>query len=91
MLLCRVCLGNPFLIESNLMTPDAMHDFVWCQDPSDAIECLAEPWDLTRGHDSFFVKGQASHGAGLGVFNNEYIVFQPQQVLPLYKVDYILR
>jgi hypothetical protein len=91
MLLCRVCLGNPFLIDSNLMTPDAMHDFVWCQDPSDAIECLAEPWDLTRGHDSFFVKGQASHGAGLGVFNNEYIVFQPQQVLPLYKVDYILR
>jgi len=42
MLRCRVCLGNPYLIEGNLLKGDAMHDMCWCQDPSDALESCAE-------------------------------------------------
>lgn len=91
MLRCRVCLGNPYLIEGNLMKGDAMHDMCWCQDPSDAIETAAEPWSVVKGHDAFYVRGLAgAQKAGLGVFNSEYIVFQPYQILPLFQVDYIL-
>jgi len=91
MLRCRVCLGNPYLIEGNLMKGDAMHDMCWCQDPSDAVETAAEPWSVAKGHDAFYVRGLAgAQKAGLGVFNSEYIVFQPYQILPLYQVDYVL-
>jgi len=91
MLLCRVCLGNPYLIESNLLSSAAMHDLCWCQDPSEFLESLAEDWSIATGHDSFYVKGQAgAQKQGLGVFNSEYIVFQPFQILPLYLVDYQL-
>lgn len=91
MLKCRVCLGNPYLIEGNLMKPDGMHDLVWCTNPEDELETLAEEWDVAHGHDSYFVKGQEGHQAGgRGVHNNEYIVFHPFQVLPLYKVDYTI-
>lgn len=89
MLRCRVCLGNPYLIEGNLLSGPAMHDVCWCQDPSEFLESLAEDWSVAKGHDSFYVKGQAGHQKhGLGVYNNEYIVFQPYQILPLYRVDY---
>merc|ERR1711879_507031 len=91
MLRCRVCLGNPYLIEGNLLSGQAMHDLCWCQDPSDMLES-SEEWSVARGHDAFFVRGlSGSQKAGLGVFNNEYIVFQPYQILPLYRVDYVLQ
>lgn len=91
MLFCRVCLGNPYLIEGNLLAPSAMHDVCWCQDPSEQLETVAEEWSLARGHDTFYVRGlSGAQRTGLGVYNSEYIVFQPFQVLPLYRVDYIL-
>merc|ERR1712151_195612 len=89
MLRCRVVLGNPYLIEGNLLSGSAMHDLCWCKDPSDFLDKIAEDWSVTKGHDSYYVKGQAgSQKHGLGVHNNEYIVFQPYQILPLYRVDY---
>jgi hypothetical protein len=91
MLLCRVALGNPYLIEGNLLAPAAMHDICWCQDPSEQLETVAEDWSLSRGHDTLYVRGlSGAQRAGLGVYNSEYIVFQPFQVLPLYRVDYVL-
>jgi hypothetical protein len=91
MLRCRVCLGNPYLIEGNLLSGPAMHDVCWCQDPSEFLESLSEDWSVAKGHDSFYVKGQCgSQKQGLGVYNNEYIVFQPYQILPLYRVDYTI-
>jgi len=91
MLWCRVCLGSPYLIEGNLLSPDAMHDFCWCQDPSDKLETVAEDWNVAKGHDTFYVRGlNGAQRSGLGVYNSEYIVFQPFQVLPLYRVDYVI-
>lgn len=91
MLRCRVCLVNPYLIEGNLLGPDAMHDMCWCQDPSETLERSAEEWGRTKGHDAYFVRGlTGSQKAGLGVHNSEYIIFQPYQILPLYRVDYVL-
>lgn len=91
MLRCRVCLGNPYLIEGNLLGREAMHDMCWCQDPSEALETSAEEWGLSKGHDAYFVRGLAGgQKAGLGVYNSEYIIFQPYQILPLYRVDYVL-
>merc|ERR1712066_1068681 len=91
MLLCRVCLGNPYLIEGNLLSGSAMHDLCWCQDPSEFLESVAEDWSVAKGHDSFYVKGQSgAQKHGLGVYNSEYIVFQPFQILPLYLVEYKL-
>merc|ERR1711959_563902 len=47
--------------------------------------------EVTKGHDSFFVRGLAgAHRAGHGVYNSEYVVFTPYQILPLYQVDYVL-
>jgi len=89
MLWCRVCLGNPYLVEGNLLSQSALHDVCWCQDPSEGLESLAEEWSVAKGHDAYYVKGQAGKQKhGLGVHNNEYIVFQPYQILPLYRVDY---
>jgi len=89
MLWCRVCLGNPYLVEGNLLSQSALHDTCWCQDPSEGLESLAEEWSVTKGHDAYYVKGlSGKQKHGLGVFNNEYIVFQPYQILPLYRVDY---
>jgi len=91
MLRCRVCLGNPFLIEGNLMRSDAMHNMVWCQDPTDALDSSAESWNIAKGHDAFYVRGLAgAQKSGLGVYNSEYIVFQPYQIMPLYQVDYVI-
>lgn len=91
MLRCRVCLGNPYLIEGNLLKAEAMHNVCWSEDPSNMLESCAEEWSVAKGHDSFFIRGQAgSQKAGLGVHNNEYVVFQPYQILPLYRVDYVL-
>merc|ERR1712048_110392 len=91
MLRCRVLLGNPYLIEGNLLSGSAMHDMCWCQNPSDALETSAEDWSISKGHDSFYVRGLAgAQKAGLGVYNNEYVVFHPYQILPVYQVDYIV-
>merc|ERR1712032_264200 len=91
MLRCRVCLGSPYLIEGNLLQADSMHDMCWCQDPEEALESAAETWSISKGHDAFYVRGLAgAQKAGLGVYNSEYIIFQPYQILPLYQVDYVL-
>lgn len=91
MLLCRVCLGSPYLIEGNLRKPDAMHDFYWCQDPRKHLETAVQEWNHAQSHDTFYVRGLAgAHRKGLGVYNSEYIVFHPFQVLPLYVVSYVM-
>jgi len=91
MLRCRVLLGNPYLIEGDLLEPSGMHDMCWCQNPSDALELSTEPWCTQKGHDAFFIRGQAGGQAqGRGVYNSEYVVFQPYQILPLYQIDYVL-
>merc|ERR1711879_621172 len=91
MLWCRVCLGSPYLIEGNLLGASAMHDVCWCQDPSEQLETIADEWNVAAGHDTFYVRGlSGAQRAGLGVYNSEYIVFQPFQVLPLYRVDYVI-
>jgi len=91
LLFCRVCLGNPYLIEGNLRSPDAMHDLCWCQDPRSQLDTVAQEWNQAKGHDAFYVRGLAgAHLPGLGVHNSEYIVFHPYQVLPLYVVEYVL-
>merc|ERR1711971_850676 len=90
MLRCRVCLGNPTL-SRDLLKDDGMHDMCWCQDPSEALECSTEPWCTQKGHDAFFIRGQAgAQKQGRGVYNSEYVVFQPYQILPLYQIDYVL-
>jgi len=92
MLRCRVALGSPYLIEGDLLTPDGMHDMCWCQDPGEALESMAEEWDIAKGHDCYYVRGRAGREkAGRGVYNSEYIIFQPYQILPLYRVDYYYR
>jgi len=91
MLWCRVCLGSPYLIEGNLLSGSAMHDVVWCQDPSEQLETLADEWNVANGHDAYYVRGlSGTQKQGLGVYNSEYIVFQPYQVLPMYRVDYVI-
>lgn len=91
LLFCRVCLGSPYLIEGNLRSPSAMHDFCWCQDPREQLDSVAQDWNQGKGHDAFYVRGLAgAHLPGLGVHNSEYIVFHPHQVLPLFTVDYVL-
>jgi hypothetical protein len=91
MLWCRVCLGSPYLIEGNLLGTSSMHDVCWCQDPSEQLETLADEWNVASGHDAFYVRGlNGAQRAGLGVYNSEYIIFQPYQVLPLYRVDYVI-
>lgn len=91
MLRCRVCLGSPYLIEGNLLGADSMHDMCWCQDPGEALESAAETWSISKGHDAYYVRGLAGEQKpGLGVYNSEYIIFQPYQILPLYQVDYVL-
>lgn len=91
MLRCRVVLGSPYLIEGNLLEGQAMHDLCWCRDPTDMLETTADEWNIGKGHDSYYVRGQlGAHKLGLGVHNNEYIIFQPYQVLPMYQVDYVL-
>lgn len=91
MIWCRVCLGSPYLIEGNLLNGSAMHDVCWCQDPSEQLETLADDWSVASGHDAYYVRGlSGAQRAGLGVYNSEYVVFQPYQVLPMYRVDYVI-
>jgi len=91
MLWCRVCLGSPYLIEGNLLGASSMHDVCWCQDPSEQLETVVDSWNVSSGHDAYYVRGlNGAQRAGLGVYNSEYIIFQPYQVLPLYQVDYVI-
>ena len=87
---CRVNLGNPFLIDSNLKQKDGMHHITYPEDPTKFLENNTHTWDTLKGHDSYFVKGMGAAAAvpGRGVINSEYILFHPAQVLPLYVVDY---
>merc|ERR1712039_683703 len=87
----EVVLGSPYLIEGNLLGTSSMHDVCWCQDPSEQLETVADEWNVGSGHDAFYVRGlNGAQRAGLGVYNSEYIIFQPYQVLPLYQVDYVI-
>jgi len=55
------------------------------------LESCSEQFNLAKGHDAFYVRGlSGAQKAGLGVYNSEYIVFHPYQILPLYQVDYVL-
>ena len=86
---CRVNLGSPYMIEGNLQEQHGLHNVVRCVDPSAHVDASPHEWDALRGHDSYYVKGlgrKAKHG--YGVINNEFVVFHPAQVLPLYVVDY---
>eukprot|EP01059_Diplonema_ambulator_P036700 TRINITY_DN926_c0_g2_i1.p1 TRINITY_DN926_c0_g2~~TRINITY_DN926_c0_g2_i1.p1 ORF type:complete len:1200 (+),score=408.55 TRINITY_DN926_c0_g2_i1:80-3679(+) len=86
---CRVNLGSPYLIKANLLTQDALHSLVSCENPSRHLDYVAQKWDYTQGHESYYVKGLGSnHKFGYGVMNSEYIVFHPYQVMPLYVVEY---
>lgn len=73
MLICEVALGNVDVFSRLLQRPDEKHN-----------DILPPP-----GKDSVFVKG---HGPtvtkSLGVVNDEWIVFHPFQVLPLFVVTY---
>eukprot|EP00755_Sulcionema_specki_P020942 Sspe_Gene.12849::Locus_4401_Transcript_1_1_Confidence_1.000_Length_2103::g.12849::m.12849 len=90
LLVCRANLGVPYAIHGNLLAKDAMHDFTFCDDPTDLLEQVAEEWDLL-GHGSYYVHGmKGRERKGLGVHNNEYVVFHPWRVLPLYVVEYTL-
>merc|ERR1719510_1948003 len=78
------------MIESNLLSKSSMHDVCWCQDPSDFLESAGGDWCVAKGHDSYYVRGQGGRQKdGLGVQNDEYVLFHPYQMLPLYKVDYV--
>merc|ERR1712056_117356 len=46
---CRVCIGAPYVIKGNKATPDAMHDFCECQDPTEKLEVGAQPWFVKAG------------------------------------------
>ena len=86
---CRVNLGSPYMIEGNLQEQHGLHNVVRCVDPSAHVDASPHEWDALRGHDSYYVKGlgrKAKHG--YGVINNEFVVFHPAQVLPMYVVDY---
>ena len=85
---CRVNLGYPFLIDSNLKQKDGMHHITYPEDPTEFLEKNTHKWD-TKGHDSYLVKGLGNKcEKGMGVVNSEYVVFHPAQVLPLYCVEY---
>ena len=86
---CRVNLGNPFLIDSNLKQKDGMHHVTYPEDPTEFLENNTHTWNSLKGHDSYFVKGMGGAAKkNFGVINSEYILFHPAQVLPLYVVDY---
>eukprot|EP01012_Entosiphon_sulcatum_P047379 TRINITY_DN6428_c0_g1_i2.p1 TRINITY_DN6428_c0_g1~~TRINITY_DN6428_c0_g1_i2.p1 ORF type:complete len:1282 (+),score=318.03 TRINITY_DN6428_c0_g1_i2:45-3890(+) len=91
MIRCRVHLGNPYLVDGLLATPDAMHDH-FLPFPADETKLnrMGRDEELSHtGHDSYFVRG---HGASFvqnrSVAHSEYICFTPWQVLPLYEVAY---
>ena len=88
---CRVNLGSPYLVEGNLLERDAFHNVVRCTNVSGKVDGdTPHKWDELRGHDSFYVKGLAGRARrGYGVYNDEYVIFHPAQVLPLYVVDYV--
>lgn len=88
LLRCRVCLGNPFCIETDKLHRDSLHDFCRCQDPTADIVNGSQQWVPWATYDSFVVRGSPRARQGFGAHCNEYIVFHPYQILPLYCVDY---
>lgn len=78
MLLCSVILGEAENVKV-LKTPGQMHDVV----------------APAQGKHSIFAvgyKNQAAvptaNGNTLGVVNDEYVVFHPHQIMPLYVIEY---
>jgi hypothetical protein len=72
MLVCKVILGNEYLIDRDLKKGDEFHDMVICP----------------KGYDSIYAKGRNNASNGMGVVNNEFIVFNPYQVYPMYEIEY---
>jgi len=79
MLLCKVMLGKSQSVGTFLSKEDEMHDVTL---PNSSI-------------DSFYVKGvgnakipKGALGSGLGVMNDEYIIFHPFQALPEYLIEF---
>jgi len=88
---CSVCLGKPYLIEGNLKDGESMHGVNRCVDPAKYLETVSEQFQSASKHDAYFVKGQRSQvTVGKSVWNSEYIVYTPWQVLPTYLVRYVL-
>ena len=83
---CRVNLGKPFLIDSNLKQEDGTHHMTYPKDPTELLENNTDTWDTVKGHSSYLVKGQGS--AAKKNLGSEYVLFHPSHVLPLYVVDY---
>eukprot|EP01080_Neovahlkampfia_damariscottae_P008392 gene8392-217_t len=72
MLVCKVILGNEFMIDRDLKKNDEFHDLV------------IPP----RGFDSIYAKGRKGATNGLGVVNNEFVIFNAYQVYPMYEIEY---
>lgn len=89
LLRCRVLLGNPYCIEGDKKHRNSLHDYCQCQNPRAEMESPPQSWIPWASHDSFVVRG-SSKRRGYGTNYNEYIVFHPYQILPLYRVDYVL-
>eukprot|EP01064_Diplonema_japonicum_P020627 TRINITY_DN30228_c0_g1_i1.p1 TRINITY_DN30228_c0_g1~~TRINITY_DN30228_c0_g1_i1.p1 ORF type:complete len:1021 (+),score=268.66 TRINITY_DN30228_c0_g1_i1:88-3150(+) len=78
---CRVNLGRPYVINTKLVKPDAMHNVVRPVNPEGRVEEGGGEWQTARGYDSYIVKTAEC---------DEYVVFHPFQVLPMYIVHYML-
>ena len=100
---CRVNLGSPFMIDAPLKTEGAMHDVVWCEDPSAYLEGgkgedsptekeedAPVLWDTLKGHDSYLVKGvpKEEKKEGRSISCKQYVVFHPASVLALYVAEF---
>jgi len=90
LLRCRVSLGNPYCIRSDKKRRASLHNFCKCEDPRREIKDTVQPWSPGAGYDCFFVQGFPEATRGLGARCNEYIVFHPFLILPLYLVEYTL-
>eukprot|EP01062_Namystynia_karyoxenos_P031562 TRINITY_DN2340_c0_g3_i1.p1 TRINITY_DN2340_c0_g3~~TRINITY_DN2340_c0_g3_i1.p1 ORF type:complete len:511 (+),score=144.63 TRINITY_DN2340_c0_g3_i1:730-2262(+) len=92
LLYCKTNLGNPYLIEDDLVAEDAMHDFIRCDDPAGALRNVAEDYDTEGGHNSYYIRGKGDGAQrGRAVRNGEYAVFHPARILPQFLVRYELR
>eukprot|EP01059_Diplonema_ambulator_P027892 TRINITY_DN46578_c0_g1_i1.p1 TRINITY_DN46578_c0_g1~~TRINITY_DN46578_c0_g1_i1.p1 ORF type:complete len:1049 (+),score=226.78 TRINITY_DN46578_c0_g1_i1:82-3147(+) len=79
---CKVNLGRPYVIDKNLVKPDAMHCVVRAVDPEGRVGECTEEWCTATGHDSYVVRNSD--------VTEVCVVFHPYQILPEYIVHYKL-
>jgi hypothetical protein len=77
MLLCSVILGEAENVKQ-LKTPSSMHDRVGPAEGKHSIFAVGWKTQTIPTKD----------GQTLGVLNDEYIVFHPHQIMPLYVIEY---